>query len=188
LVRFSRYCEPCLLTPTRKAAGPLKKKIAPYPFLEKAGSKGSRSRAEDLLNRGHFPSSSFWFRFRFWFRFSGCPPVTREPELIRSARDVSGVRCGFLEKITESLRDCPFCLVLKLAATVTGEIIDMACYFDNGASGPGHAECARMCIASGLPVGLKTKDGTVYLLIGKQEPANPRPAAMHESLNGQLAS
>ena len=37
-------------------------------------------------------------------------------------------------------------------ASVTGEVIDMACYFDDGASGPGHAECARMCIASGLPV------------------------------------
>jgi hypothetical protein len=91
-----------------------------------------------------------------------------------------------LGRVTSSLG--PTATESKLAATVTGEIIDMACYFDNGASGPGHAECARMCIASGLPVGLKTKDGTVYVLIGKQEPPNPRPAAMHESLNGQLAS
>ncbi len=75
----------------------------------------------------------------------------------------------------------------KLAASVTGEVIDMACYFDNGASGPAHAECARMCIASGLPVGLKAKDGTIYVLIGKQLPQGPQPAAMHESLNAQLA-
>jgi hypothetical protein len=44
-----------------------------------------------------------------------------------------------------------------------------------------------MCIASGLPVGLKTKDGTVYVLIGKQQPPGPQPAAKHESLNAQLA-
>jgi hypothetical protein len=75
----------------------------------------------------------------------------------------------------------------KLAASVTGEIIDMACYFDDGASGPDHAACARMCIASGLPVGLKAKDGTIYVLIGKQEPPSPQPAAKHESLNAQLA-
>jgi hypothetical protein len=56
----------------------------------------------------------------------------------------------------------------RLAASVTGEVIDMACYFDDGASGPDHAACARMCIASGLPVGLKAKDGEIYVLIGKQ--------------------
>src|SRR5580704_4036025 len=75
----------------------------------------------------------------------------------------------------------------RLAASVTGEVIDMACYFDDGASGPDHAACARMCIASGLPVGLMAKDGTIYVLIGKQEPPSPQPAAKHESLNAQLA-
>jgi hypothetical protein len=75
----------------------------------------------------------------------------------------------------------------KVAASVTGEVIDMACYFDNGASGPGHAECAKMCIASGLPVGLKTQDGTIYVLIGEQLPSSAQPAAMHESLNAQIA-
>jgi len=45
-----------------------------------------------------------------------------------------------------------------------------------------------MCIASGLPVGLKAKDGTIYVLIGKQEPPSPQPAAKHETLNAQLAS
>jgi hypothetical protein len=75
----------------------------------------------------------------------------------------------------------------RLAAFVTGEVIDMACYFDDGASGPDHAACARMCIASGLPVGLKAKDGEIYVLIGKQQPPSLEPAAKHESLNAQLA-
>src|SRR5271166_4953261 len=75
----------------------------------------------------------------------------------------------------------------RLAASVTGEVIDMACYFNDGASGPDHAACARMCIASGLPVGLKGKDGKIYVLIGKQVPPSSRPAAKHESLNAQLA-
>ena len=63
----------------------------------------------------------------------------------------------------------------RLAASVTGEVIDMACYFDDGACGPDHAACARMCIASGLPVGLKAKDGTIYVLIGKQDGAEAPP-------------
>ena len=75
----------------------------------------------------------------------------------------------------------------RLAASVTGEVIDMACYFDDGGSGPDHAACARMCIASGLPVGLKAKNGKIYVLIGKNEPPSVEPAAKHESLNAQLA-
>jgi hypothetical protein len=75
----------------------------------------------------------------------------------------------------------------RLSASVTGEVIDMACYFDDGASGPDHAVCARMCIASGLPVGLKAKNGKIYVLIGKQEPPRAEPAAKHETLNAQLA-
>lgn len=56
--------------------------------------------------------------------------------------------------------------------TVTGEVLDMACYLDHGAHGEKHADCAKMCISSGLPVGLKSADGTVYLLIGEHKPAN----------------
>jgi hypothetical protein len=70
---------------------------------------------------------------------------------------------------------------------VTGEVIDIACYFDDGATGPEHATCARACIASGLPVGLKTKNGKIYVLIGKLIPPGAEPGAKHESLNTQLA-
>lgn len=75
----------------------------------------------------------------------------------------------------------------RLAGTVTGEVIDVACYFDDRASGPAHAACARRCIESGLPVGLKAKDGKVYVLIGEQMPPGPQPGPKHESLNAQLA-
>lgn len=78
---------------------------------------------------------------------------------------------------------------IRLAASVTGEVIDLACYFDDECrgSGPDHAACARMCIASGLPVGLKAKDGTIYVIIGKQAAPSAQPTAKHESLNSQLA-
>ena len=60
--------------------------------------------------------------------------------------------------------------------TVTGAVLDMACYLDHGAHGDSHADCAKMCISSGLPVGLKSTDGTVYLLIGEHKPANDKLA------------
>lgn len=56
--------------------------------------------------------------------------------------------------------------------TVKGEIIDLVCYTDHGAVGEKHADCARKCISSGLPVGIKAEDGTVYLLAGEHKPAN----------------
>ena len=76
----------------------------------------------------------------------------------------------------------------RMTASITGEVIDMSCYFDNGASGPEHAACARACIASGLPVGLKATDGKIYVLIGKQEPPSHQVAPKRESLNAQLAT
>ena len=60
---------------------------------------------------------------------------------------------------------------------VTGEVLDMTCYIAYNLSGPDHAECARVCIRNGLPAGIKTKDGKVYLLTG-----NPG-----DSINAKLA-
>ncbi len=50
---------------------------------------------------------------------------------------------------------------------VTGEVLDMTCYIAYNLSGPDHAKCARDCIRSGLPAGIKTQDGKVYLLAGE---------------------
>jgi hypothetical protein len=50
---------------------------------------------------------------------------------------------------------------------VRGEVLDMTCYIAYNLSGPEHASCARDCIRSGLPVGIKAEDGKVYLLTGK---------------------
>ena len=55
---------------------------------------------------------------------------------------------------------------------ITGEVLDMACYIDHGATGEKHADCAKKCITSGLPVGLKADDGKTYLLIGEHMPLN----------------
>jgi hypothetical protein len=60
---------------------------------------------------------------------------------------------------------------------VKGEVLDMTCYIAYNLSGPEHASCARDCIRSGLPVGIKGENGKVYLLTGKAgKPVNAQLA------------
>jgi hypothetical protein len=76
-------------------------------------------------------------------------------------------------------------------ATITGEVLDMACYIDHGAAGAKHAECAKTCIESGLPVGIKATDGKIYLLIGEHKPMNKELAAYAAktiTVRGKIAS
>ena len=54
---------------------------------------------------------------------------------------------------------------------VTGEIIDTWCYYSGVMGGPdavtgsAHHTCALWCSAGGIPVGLLTEDGTVYMIL-----------------------
>ena len=63
------------------------------------------------------------------------------------------------------------------ADTLTGEIIDLACYLPHPETGrgPGHRKCAETCVKKGLPMGLLTDDKQVYLLLEDHE--NPKPYA-----------
>jgi hypothetical protein len=49
--------------------------------------------------------------------------------------------------------------------TISGEVLDMACYMAKGAHGPDHKDCASSCIKGGSPMGILTSDGKVYLLV-----------------------
>ncbi len=63
------------------------------------------------------------------------------------------------------------------ADTVTGEIVDMACYMphpDSG-KGPGHRKCADTCLKKGLPMGIVTDDKQVYVLLEDHD--NPKAYA-----------
>ena len=60
--------------------------------------------------------------------------------------------------------------------TVTGEIIDLSCYLQVGKHGGKHRDCGQKCLRNGQPIGLLTKDGTVYLLM--EEEHDPRRDGM----------
>jgi hypothetical protein len=82
----------------------------------------------------------------------------------------------------------------KLAAasekTLTGEIVDLTCYADHGATGEKHATCAATCIKGGGPVAILS-DGKAYLVVGDHKPMNEQLAEFAGktiTLKGKLAS
>jgi len=62
---------------------------------------------------------------------------------------------------------------------VTGEVVDLACYLSKGSKGKRHKTCAELCAKKGLPLGVLTESGDVYLLIEDHD--NPGP---YESVKG----
>ena len=75
--------------------------------------------------------------------------------------------------------------------TVSGEVVDMVCYIDHGATGAKHADCAQTCIKMGLPVGIKANDGKTYLLVGEHKPINSELAPLAAetiTVRGKLVS
>ena len=57
--------------------------------------------------------------------------------------------------------------------TITGELVDTGCYMAHSGHGEKHIPCATKCIAQGMPMGLLTSDGTVYLLTMDHDNADP---------------
>lgn len=50
--------------------------------------------------------------------------------------------------------------------TIIGEVVDITCFLGHGDRGKDHEKCARQCVQKGLPVGLLTEKGDVYLAVG----------------------
>ena len=66
--------------------------------------------------------------------------------------------------------------------TLKGEVVDLSCYMDHGAHGDSHKKCAESCIKKGLPAGLLTADGQLYLLV-----ENHSEAKSYAKLSGYAA-
>jgi hypothetical protein len=56
--------------------------------------------------------------------------------------------------------------------TLVGEIVDFSCYLQIGKHGEKHRSCAQKCFTAGQPIGLLTKDGSLYMLM--EEEHDPR--------------
>lgn len=87
---------------------------------------------------------------------------------------------------------CALALVLPVATLaqedvdLRGEILDLTCYLHKGSKGRRHRACAEMCAEKGLPVGILTEQGDVFLLIEDHD--EPAPYAAAVKLAGQNAA
>ena len=75
--------------------------------------------------------------------------------------------------------------------TITGEVVDTGCYLGHAARGEKHVSCATKCINGGMPMGLVTSDGTLYLLTLNHDNADPynalkRMAGKTVSVQGEV--
>jgi hypothetical protein len=52
--------------------------------------------------------------------------------------------------------------------SMVGEIVDFSCYLQVGKHGEKHRSCGQKCIQNGNPVGLLTKDGSLYMLMPEE--------------------
>jgi len=52
--------------------------------------------------------------------------------------------------------------------TLVGEVVDVSCYLQLGKHGEKHRSCGQKCAQNGQPVGLLTKDGTLYMLMPEE--------------------
>jgi hypothetical protein len=69
--------------------------------------------------------------------------------------------------------------------TVQGEIVDMACYMAKGSKGSAHKACAQLCAKKGVPIGVLTDSGELYLLLDDHN--NPDPYDAAKKLAGERA-
>jgi hypothetical protein len=57
--------------------------------------------------------------------------------------------------------------------TVTGEVVDLGCYLGHAARGEKHVSCATKCLNQGMPMGLLTSNGTLYLVTLDHDNTDP---------------
>ena len=57
--------------------------------------------------------------------------------------------------------------------TVKGEILDLSCYLSHDLKGRSHRSCAQQCAKRGLPIGVLSESGEVYLLLEDHNNAEP---------------
>jgi hypothetical protein len=69
---------------------------------------------------------------------------------------------------------------------VSGEVVDLACYLSKGSKGIRHKTCAQLCAKKGLPIGVLTDAGDVYLLIENHD--DPAPYEAAKGLAGEHAA
>jgi len=78
-----------------------------------------------------------------------------------------------LSVATAALADNSMSSSMGKTVTVTGQVIDLACYTSSGAHGMSHAKCAMACAKAGGALGILTSDGNVLVSIEPKPGMDP---------------
>ena len=74
--------------------------------------------------------------------------------------------------MTVAAQASPTAKIESKAVTVKGEVVCMGCYMGHGGKGAEHKTCGTKCVTGGMPMGLLTADGKLYLLTMSHENAD----------------
>jgi type 1 fimbria pilin len=69
--------------------------------------------------------------------------------------------------------------------TITGQVVDLNCNTTNGASGAAHKACAQACAKAGVPLGILSSDGTMYLPVSSK-PGDPQNSKLEPFVEGKV--
>jgi len=70
--------------------------------------------------------------------------------------------------------------------TVTGEVVDVACYVMGEAKGEGHVKCAQACAKAGGSLGILTSDGKLYVSLLPDDHKNSPNAILMDHIGHQV--
>ena len=69
--------------------------------------------------------------------------------------------------------------------TITGAVVDLNCNTTNGAAGAGHKACAQACAKAGVPLGILSSDGTIYLPVSSK-PGDPQNGKLEQYIESKV--
>lgn len=71
-------------------------------------------------------------------------------------------------------------------ASITGTVIDISCKFGQGLSGADHRMCAQVCADKGIPLGILTSAGKLYIPTSAAMPGDAQNARLKEFAEQQV--
>lgn len=69
--------------------------------------------------------------------------------------------------------------------TMTATVVDLNCHTTNGVMGPDHKACATACAKAGVPLGLLSSDGTIYLPVSSK-PGDPQNSKLEQFVESKV--
>jgi hypothetical protein len=126
-------------------------------------------------------------------RFASIPPASAPEPLLEDSNmkrfTLAALSLGLLITALPALAHEGHEMAMGKKATtrtIRGEVVDTGCYLGHAAKGEKHIACATKCINQGMPMGLLTSEGALYLLTMDHD--NPDPYNQIKEMAGKTVA